>query len=125
MPEPGTIAVTGPSPDRDIYDVDLGDFDQQVVEASRHRPILVDLWAGWCAPCLVIAPVLERIVAEREGAIALARVEVDRGNNMKLAGRYQVRGFPTVLLLRDGEELARFSGAKPISFVEDFIDQNL
>lgn len=117
--------MTDPSPGRDMYDVDLDDFDRHVVEASRHRPILVDLWAGWCAPCLVIAPVLERIVAEREGAIALARVEVDRGNNMKLAGRYQVRGFPTVLLLRDGEELARFSGAKPVSFVEDFIDQNL
>jgi thioredoxin 1 len=111
--------------DTAIFDVDLDDFDRRVVEESRQRPVLVDLWAEWCAPCLVIAPILERVVTERAGAIALARVEVDRGHNMKLAGRYQVRGFPTVLLLRDGEELGRFSGAKPVSFVDEFLDQLL
>lgn len=108
-----------------IFDVDLEDFDQKVVEQSRHRPILVDLWADWCAPCLVIAPILERVVTARAGTIALARVEVDRGDNMKLAGRYRVRGFPTILLLRDGEELGRFSGAKPPSFIDEFLDQLL
>ena len=108
-----------------IFDVDLDEFDQKVVEESRQRPVLVDLWAAWCAPCLVIAPILERVVTNRAGSIALARVEVDRGDNMKLAGRYQVRGFPTVLLLRDGEEIGRFSGAKTASFVDEFLDQLL
>ena len=52
-------------------------------------------------------------------------MEVDEGENMKLAGRYQVRGFPTVLLIIKGEEVARFSGAKPLSFLRNFVDDHL
>jgi putative thioredoxin len=108
-----------------IYDVSLEDFDQRVIQASAQRPILVDLWADWCPPCLVIAPVMEMVVKDREGTIALAKLEVDEGENMKIAGRYQVRGFPTILLIYKGEEIDRFSGAKPRSFVDEFIDQGL
>ena len=53
------------------------------------------------------------------------QVEVDEGENMKLAGRYQVRGFPTVLLIQNGREVARFSGAKPLSFLRHFLEENL
>jgi thioredoxin 1 len=113
------------TPNTDSFDVDLDAFDDLVLGESRKRPLLLDLWAQWCAPCLVIAPVLEKIVTERGGAIALARVEVDRGDNMKLAGRYHVRGFPTVILLRDGEELGRFSGARHRADIEEFVDSLL
>ncbi len=107
-----------------IFDTDLDHFEQDVLEASREVPVLVDFWAEWCPPCLVIAPVLEQVVRAREGAVRLAKLEVDEGENMKLAGRYQVRGFPTVILFRNGEEQGRFSGAKPASFVEQFIDEH-
>ena len=73
----------------------------------------------------MIAPVLEAVVKDRQGSIALAKLEVDEGENMKIAGRYQVRGFPTILLIYKGEELDRFSGAKPRAFVEQFIEQAL
>ena len=108
-----------------IFDVDLEQFDEMVINASKQQPVLVDLWADWCSPCLVIAPVLKKLIGECDGKIKLAKVEVDEGENMKLAGRYKVRGFPTVLLIENGEEIARFSGAKPLSFLRQFIEDNI
>jgi len=108
-----------------IFDVDLEQFEKKVMLASHETPVLVDLWAEWCSPCLVIAPLLKRLVDEYDGRLLLAKVEVDEGENMKLAGRYKVRGFPTILLIDKGEEVARFSGAKPLSFLRTFVDENL
>ena len=108
-----------------IFDVDLESFEEKVLLASNELPVLVDLWAEWCSPCLVIAPVLKQLIDEYDGALKLAKVEVDEDENMKLAGRYQVRGFPTILLISNGEEIARFSGAKPLSYIRDFVDSNL
>ena len=108
-----------------VFDVDLDKFDELVIKASNEKPVLVDLWAEWCSPCLVIAPALKMLVEENEGRIKLAKVEVDEGENMKLAGRYQVRGFPTILMIIDGKEVARFSGAKPLSFLRNFVDENM
>ena len=107
-----------------IFDVDYEQYDDLVIKASNDKPVLVDLWAEWCSPCLVIAPVLKKLINEYEGEILLAKVEVDEGENMKLAGHYKVRGFPTVLLISNGEEVARFSGAKPLSFLREFDDSH-
>lgn len=110
-----------------IIDAGIHDFERKVIEASHQHPVLVDLWAEWCSPCLVIAPILKQFIAENEGEMLLVKVEVDAddGENMKLAGRYSVRGFPTVILFVDGEEKGRFSGAKPLSFIRQFVDQHL
>lgn len=108
-----------------IFDVDLEQYEEKVMLASHDKPVLVDLWAEWCSPCLVVAPILKKLIEENDGQLLLAKVEVDEGENMKLAGRYKVRGFPTVLLINKGEEVARFSGAKPLSFLRNFIDENL
>ena len=107
-----------------IFEVDLDDFDQRVIQASHERPILVDFWAHWCGPCLVIEPHLKQAVSELGGRVALAKVEVDEGENMKLAGRYRVRGFPTLILFQDGEEKARFMSAQPIRYIREFIRQH-
>ena len=108
-----------------IYDVDLEQFDDWVLAASHEVPVLIDLWAEWCSPCLVIAPLLKQLIEEYEGKLKLAKIEVDEGENMKLAGHYKVRGFPTVILIINGEEVARFSGAKPLSFLRNFVDDNI
>ena len=108
-----------------IFDVDVEQFEKKVLQISHDKPVLVDLWAEWCSPCLVIAPLLKKLVNENGGEILLAKVEVDEGENMKLAGRYKVRGFPTILLINKAEEVARFSGAKPLSFLRNFINEHV
>jgi thioredoxin 1 len=106
-----------------IFDTTEQDFDQQVIQASHQQPILVDFWADWCAPCRMLTPILEKLVDEYQGKWLLAKVEVD--DNMRLAGRYKLRGFPTVLVFDKGEISGRFSSAKPLHWVRDFIDQHL
>lgn len=106
-----------------IFDTSYETYHQDIIEASHTRPILVDIWADWCSPCLVLAPVLEMVLQEYDGKIALAKVDVDDGENMKIAGHYKVRGFPTVLLFFQGEEKGRFHGAKSKSAVKSFINE--
>lgn len=108
-----------------IFTVNYEDFQAKVLDFSQHTPVLVDLWADWCPPCVVISPILSDIILQLNGKLALAKVEVDEGDNMKLAGQYQVRGFPTILLIHKGEVLDRFSGAKSTSFVNNFINTHL
>ena len=107
-----------------IFVADLYNFDELVIKASHDKPILVDLWAEWCSPCLMIAPVLEKVSKEFGGDIAIAKVEEDDGENMKLAGHYKVRGFPTIIMFQKGEEVGRFSGAKPLQFIRHFIEEH-
>lgn len=104
------------------FDVDVAGFDERVIQASVEQPILVDFWADWCSPCLALAPALERVVSEYEGRILLAKVEVD--DNMKLAGHYRLRGFPTVIMFHEREEMGRFSGARASHWIQDWIDQH-
>jgi len=108
-----------------IVHTSLERFGTDVIEASHSRPILVDFWADWCAPCRVIAPVLDRLAGELQGRIGLVKLEVDADENMKLAGHYRVRGFPTVMLFYQGGELARFSGARSRHQVMEFLDEHL
>jgi len=102
-----------------IFDVDEANFDQNVINASSSIPIIVDFWAEWCPPCRALTPVLEKIAQQQSGQIKLAKVEVD--DNMKLAGRYGLRGFPTVIVFIRGEECGRFSGFKPEAEVNRFL----
>jgi len=108
-----------------LFEIMLDDFEEKVLTLSHSTPVLVDFWADWCSPCIVIAPILAGVIEARRGNIKLAKLEVDEEDNMKLAGKYQVRGFPTVILFQNGEEKGRFSGAKPMSFIEHFIDESL
>lgn len=108
-----------------IFDTNYEAFQQAVIQASFSQPILVDIWADWCPPCLVLAPILEMVIKDYEGHIALTKVDVDQGENMKVAGQYKVRGFPTVILFHQGTEKGRFSGAKSKSDVKSFIEAHI
>jgi thioredoxin 1 len=107
------------------FDVNVEGFKQQVLEASREHPILVDFWAEWCAPCHQLTPHLCRVIDEYKGALRLAKVEVDVGENMKLAGQFRLRGFPTVILFHDGEERGRFSGSRSSHQVREWLHGHL
>ncbi len=102
-----------------IFDVNENDFAEKVLEVSRRKPVLVDFWADWCPPCRALTPVLEKVIRGCHGEMLLAKVEVDE--NMRLAGRYKLRGFPTVILFVQGEEAGRFSGARSEQQVRAFL----
>ena len=104
------------------YDVDEDGFAKKVIEASADKHILVDFWADWCSPCISLAPALEKVVSEYDGAVLLGKVEVD--DNMRLAGHYRLRGFPTVIMFYKGEEQGRFSGSHPAHWIRDWIDEH-
>lgn len=106
-----------------IIDVNEDDFARRVITASTDTPVLTDFWADWCPPCRALTPVLERLAAEYAGRFTLARIEADE--NMKLAGRYQLRGFPTAILFVNGAPVDQFSGARAPQFVREFLDRHL
>lgn len=112
-------------PNPDIFAVDLDRFHEDVIGASCERPVLADFWAEWCAPCHALAPHLERVIEELNGAVRLAKIEVDEGENMKLAGHYRLRGFPTVILFQNGQERGRFSGARSTHQVRDWLTEHI
>jgi len=100
-------------------DVGQADFDRNVIEASRQRPVVVDFWAPWCGPCKVLKPLLEKLAAEYDGKFLLAKINSD--DNQALAMRYGVRGIPSVKAFIDGEVVDEFSGALPEGEVRAFL----
>ncbi|MEM9557447.1 MAG: tetratricopeptide repeat protein [Acidobacteriota bacterium] len=106
-----------------VIDVDEAGFQQQVLERSRSVPVLVDFWAGWCQPCRVLGPILERVVDELDGAVVLAKVDSDA--NPQLAAEFGVRGIPHVSLVRDGEVVDRFVGVRREAEVLEFLRRHL
>ena len=113
-------------PLRNVVEVTDADFEQLVVEGSKTRPVVVDLWAAWCGPCRTFGPILEKVADEREGAFLLAKLDVDAnqvGNALLQAVKSQ--GIPTVVAFRDGAPVSMFIGAYPEQEVNAFIDQLL
>ncbi|MES9823966.1 MAG: thioredoxin domain-containing protein [Candidatus Thiodiazotropha endolucinida] len=106
-----------------ICDVTESTYEEKVLKASHQQPVLVDFWAEWCAPCISLAPALERVIEELEGLVMLAKVEVD--DNMRLAGHYRLRGFPTVILFVEGNEIGRFHGARASHWLREWIEEHL
>jgi putative thioredoxin len=109
-----------------VVDVTDETFEQVVIEGSKERPVVIDLWAAWCGPCRTLGPILEKVADERAGAFLLAKLDVDAnqvGNALLQAVRSQ--GIPTVVAFRDGEPVSMFIGAYPESEVNAFIDSVL
>jgi thioredoxin len=92
-------------------DVTEATFEQEVIEGSKEKAVLVDFWAEWCGPCHAVSPVLEKIVAERDGELRLVKVNIDEEQN--LASRFGVMSIPTMILFKDGEPAAATMGARP------------
>jgi thioredoxin len=95
-------------------------FEAEVVERSHERPVVVDFWADWCAPCKMLTPVLEQAVAERDGQVVLVEVDVDA--NPGLAARYGIRGIPAVKAFKDGQVVREFVGVQSPQAVAAFLD---
>src|SRR5690606_8564635 len=104
-----------------IYDVDDSTFMQGVVEASRQRPIIVDFWAPWCQPCRALGPLLEKVVTEKKGAVALAKVNVDEAQ--MVAAQFRISGIPLVAVVHNARVVDQFQGLISEDELRKFIDQ--
>ena len=104
-----------------IADADDASFD--VVAGKSRLPVLVDLWAPWCGPCRMVSPALEALARERAGQLKLVKVDVDQ--SPQVSRRFGVQGIPTLLVMRDGEVVARQTGAAPEHALRTWLDQAL
>ena len=93
------------------------DFDEVVM--SSDIPVLLDLWAPWCGPCRTVSPALEELARDEAGRIKLVKVNVDEAPD--IAERFEVRGIPTLLLIRHGEIAARQTGAPPAPALRNWL----
>ncbi len=86
-----------------------GNFDAEVLQSDK--PVLIDFWAAWCAPCRMIAPIVEELAEEYDGKVKIGKLDVDV--NQQTAIKYGVRSIPTVLIIKNGEVADTIIGALP------------
>ena len=104
-----------------IKEVSEATFMQDVVEASKERPVIVDFWAPWCGPCKTLGPQLEEAVKAANGAVTMAKVNVDE--NQMIAGQMQVQSIPTVFAFSNGQPVDGFQGAVSASEIKAFVER--
>lgn len=95
-------------------------FAEEVLARSHEVPVVVDFWADWCGPCHALAPILEGAVAERDGQLVLAKVDVDA--NPRLAAEHGIQGIPAVKAFRKGALADQFVGVRSPQAVAAFLD---
>src|SRR4030042_2220141 len=95
-------------------EITSANFEEQVLKSEV--PVLVDFWAVWCAPCRMIAPIVEELAAENEGKLKVAKVDVD--HNQDIAAKFGIRSIPTLLLFKNGKLVAQMIGEIPKSMIQ-------
>jgi len=106
-----------------VKDVNEETFMDDVIEASKNSPIVVDFWAPWCGPCKTLGPALEAEVKATNGKIKMVKIDIDQNQN--LASQMRIQSIPAVFAFVDGQPIDGFMGAKAPSELKSFIDKLL
>ncbi|WP_334178200.1 thioredoxin [Pseudoxanthomonas sp.] len=102
-----------------VFDATTETFEADVLRKSMEVPVLVDFWATWCGPCKTLGPILEKLAGDYNGAFLLAKVDVDK--EQQIAAAFQIRSVPTVFLVKDGQIVDGFPGALPEGQLREFL----
>lgn len=102
---------------------EMTDFQKDVIEVSRVKPVVIDFWAQWCGPCRVLGPVIEKLAGEAKGKWALVKIDTDR--HPDIAMQFQIRGIPAVKMVYNGQLIAEFTGAQPEATIRQWLEKNL
>ena len=105
----------------DVKDVTTATFQQDVLLASREKPVIVDLWAPWCGPCKQIAPILEKVVRAAAGKVALVKINIDE--EPQIAQALRVQSIPAVFAFDQGQPVDGFVGVQPESQIKAFVER--
>lgn len=105
-----------------VFDATTATFEAEVLQKSLQTPVLVDFWATWCEPCKTLGPMLEKLAGEYNGAFELAKVDVDK--EQQIAAAFQIRSVPTVFLVKGGQLVDGFPGALPEGQLREFLAQH-
>lgn len=101
--------------------VRVSDQDLERVVQDSEVPVVVDFYADWCGPCKMMAPLLDNLAKERSGEVLVTKLDTDR--NPTMAVRYGIRGIPTLIVFRNGREVAREVGAFPEARLRTLVDE--
>ena len=105
-----------------VFDVTEANFEADVIRASSETPILIDFWAEWCGPCKTLGPILDKLAEEFNGALKIAKVDVEA--SQQLAGMFQIQSIPTVILVHNGQLVDGFQGALPAAQIKEFLSKH-
>ena len=103
--------------------IDQNNAQQYLIDESFNRPVVVDFWADWCAPCKQLMPLLEQLADEYAGAFLLAKINADEQQGM--SQQLGVRSLPTVMVFKDGQPVDGFAGAQPETVVREMLQKHL
>ncbi len=106
-----------------ITSVNDGNFQTEVIEASRQQPVLVDFWADWCRPCHLLAPTVAEIADQYSGKLKVVKVNVD--DNLDYPGRFNIRSIPTLLLFKGGQVADQIVGSVPKEQIAKVVERHL
>ena len=106
-----------------VVDIDQNNAQQYLIDESFNRPVVVDFWADWCAPCKQLMPLLEKLADEYAGAFLLAKINADEQQG--ISQQLGVRSLPTVMVFKDGQPVDGFAGGQPETAVREMLQKHL
>src|SRR5450432_2194575 len=117
----GNGGVIAAAPETAVKDTTTQGFVKDVIEESKHQPVLVDFWAPWCGPCKQLTPILEKAVKAAKGKVKLVKMDIDK--HPEIPGQMGIQSIPAVIAFDKGQPIDGFMGALPESQVRGFIER--